>query len=57
MMRSGLTQVVPHVHLPTESAHLNDGLPQEVIGLSLELLFDPGLDVVILIPNPHFDAV
>lgn len=55
--RQPLTQVVPDVHLPTQRAHLDDGLPQEVVGLALQPLLDAGLDVIVLIPDSHFDAV
>ena len=37
-VNTGLTEVVPDVHLSTEGSHLDDGLTQEVIGLPLKLL-------------------
>lgn len=52
-----LTQIVPDIHFSAQSADLDDSLTEEVIGLPLELLLHPGLDVVILIPNTHLDAV
>lgn len=52
-----LTQIVPDIHLSAQSADLDDRLTKEVIGLPLELLLHAGLDVVILIPNAHLDAV
>lgn len=53
----GLTQIVPHVHLSAQRADLDDGLAQEVVGLALELLFHARLDVVVLVPHSHLDAV
>lgn len=52
-----LTQIVPDIHLSAQSADLDDSLTKEIIGLPLELLLHAGLDVVILIPNTHLDAV
>lgn len=52
-----LTQVVPHVHLATQRADLDDGLAQEVVRLPLKLLLHAGLDVVVLVPHSHLDAV
>lgn len=52
-----LTQVVPHVHLSTQSADLDDGLPEEVVGLPLELLLHARLDVIVLIPHSYLDAI
>lgn len=52
-----LTQIVPDIHLSAQSADLDDGLTKEIIGLPLELLLHAGLDVIILIPNTHLDAV
>lgn len=53
----GLTQIVPHIHLAAQRADLDDGLTQEVVGLPLELLLHARLDVVVLVPHSHFDAV
>lgn len=57
MAGAGLTQIVPHVHLSAQRADLDDGLAQEVVGLPLELLLHAGLDVVVLVPHSHLDAV
>src|SRR4029434_6446804 len=46
-----LAKVIPDVHLSTEGAHLDDGLTQEVVRLSLEALLHPRLDVIILVPH------
>lgn len=54
---SNHTQVIPHIHLAAQHADLDDGLAQEVIRLALEMLLDPRLDVVVLIPHTHLDAV
>lgn len=51
------TQVVPDVHLSTESSDLNDALTQKVIGLPLQALLHPWLDVIIFIPDPQLDAI
>lgn len=52
-----LTQVVPDVHLSAQGADLDDGLAEEVVRLPLELLLHAGLDVVVLVPHSHLDAV
>lgn len=52
-----LTQIVPDIHLSTQSADLDNSLAQEVIGLSFELLLYSRLDVVIFIPHTHLDPV
>lgn len=52
-----LTQVVPDIHLATQGPNFNDGLAKEIIGLSLEPLLYSGLDVIILIPHTHLNAV
>lgn len=52
-----LTQIVPDIHLSTQSADLDDSLTKEVVGLPLELLLHARLNVVILIPHTHLDAV
>lgn len=57
LLSEKLTQVVPNVHLPTQSADFDDGLTQEVIALTFEPLFHSRLDVVILVPNTNFDAI
>lgn len=51
------TQIVPDVHFAAERAHLDDGLAQEVVRLALEMLLHPRLDVVVLVPHAHLDAV
>lgn len=51
------TQIVPNIHLSAERANLDDGLAQEVVGLALEVLLHPWLDVVIFIPNAHLYSV
>jgi hypothetical protein len=50
-------QVVPHVHLAGQRAHLDDGLAEEVVRLPGQLLAQFGLEVVVLIPHAHLDAV
>lgn len=52
-----LTQIVPDVHLSTQSSDLDDGLAKKVIGLPLEFLLHTRLNVVVLIPHTHLDAV
>ena len=52
-----LLEVVPHVHLARERAHLDDGLAEEVVALPRQLLPQPRLQVVILVPDPDLDAV
>ena len=52
-----LLEVVPHVHLPGQRAHLNDRLPEEVVTLPGQLLPQPRLEVVVLVPDPDLDAV
>lgn len=53
----GPTQIVPHVHLSAQRADLDDGLAQKVVRLPLELLLHARLDVVVLVPHSHLDAV
>lgn len=50
-------QIVPNVHLAGESANLDDGLAQEVIRFSGELLSQLGLEVVVFVPNANLDAI
>ena len=52
-----LLEVVPHVHLARERPHLDDGLAEEVVALPRQLLPQPRLQVVILVPDPDLDAV
>ena len=52
-----LLEVVPHVHLAREGSHLDDGLAQEVVGLPGQLLSQARLEVVVLVPDAHFDPV
>lgn len=52
-----LTQIVPHVHLSAQRANFDDGLTQKVVRLPLELLLHAGLDVIVLVPHSHLDAV
>ena len=52
-----LLQVVPDVHLAGQSPHLNDRLAQEVIRFSRQLLAQFGLEVVVLVPDTHFDPI
>ena len=42
---------------PFLCAHLDDRLPQEVVGLPGQLLPEPRLEVVVLVPDSHFDPV
>lgn len=51
------TQVVPDVHLSTQSSDLDDALTQEVVGLPLQALLHPWLDVIVFIPDPQLDAI
>ena len=50
-------QVVPHVHFAGQSAHLDDGLAEEVVRLPGQLLAQLGLEVIVLVPHAHLDAV
>ena len=52
-----LLEVVPHVHLPGQGPHLDDRLPEKVVALPRQLLPQPRLQVVILVPDPDLDAV
>lgn len=52
-----LTQIIPDVHLSAQSADLDDGLTEEVVGLAFELLLHTRLNVIIFIPHSHLDAV
>ncbi len=52
-----LTQVVPDVHFTAQSSNLNDSLTEEIIRLSFELLLYSGLNIIILVPNAHFDPI
>ena len=49
--------MVPHVHLAGEGAHLDDRLPQEVVGLPGQLLSESRLQVIVLVPDSNFDPV
>ncbi len=55
--RAVRTQVVPDVHLAGQRAHLDDGLSQEVVRLSRQFLPQLRLEVVVLVPDSHLDAV
>lgn len=57
MLLGQRTKIVPDVHLAAERADLDDGLAQEIVGLALEMLLHPRLDVVVLVPHAHLDAV
>lgn len=52
-----LTQVVPDVHFSTQRSNFDDTLTQEIIRLPLQTLLHSGLDVIVFVPNPNFDAV
>ena len=52
-----LLEVVPHVHLAGQGPHLDDRLPEKVVALPRQLLPQPRLQVVILVPDPDLDAV
>lgn len=52
-----LTQVVPDVHFSAQSSNLDDGLTEEIIRLSFELLLYSGLNIIILVPYAHFDPI
>lgn len=51
------TEIVPDVHLSAERADLDDGLAQEIVRFTFEMLLHPRLDVVVLVPHAHLDAV
>lgn len=51
------TEIVPDVHLSAECADLDDGLAQEIVRFTFEMLLHPRLDVVVLVPHAHLDAV
>lgn len=52
-----LTEIIPDVHLSAQSADLDNSLTEEVVWLTLEFLFHTRLNVIILIPHSHLDAV
>ena len=52
-----LLEVVPHVHLARERAHLDDGLAEEVVALPRQLLPQLRLEVVVLVPDADLDPV
>lgn len=52
-----LTQVVPDVHFTAQSSYLDDGLTEEVVRLTFELLLYSGLNIVVLVPHAHFDPI
>ena len=52
-----LLEVVPHVHLAGQRPHLDDRLPEKVVALPRQLLPQPRLQVVILVPDPDLDTV
>ena len=49
--------MIPDVHLTRQGSDLNDGLPQEVVTLPGQLLPEPRLEVVVLVPDPDLDPV
>lgn len=51
------TEIVPDVHLSAERADLDDGLAQEIVRFTFEMLLHPRLDVIVLVPHAHLDAV
>ena len=57
MKKSQFTQIIPHVHLAAQSAHFNDGLAQEVVRFAGQLLPQPGLEIIVLVPDADFDAI
>lgn len=52
-----LTQIIPDVHFTTECSHFNDGLSQKIIRLPFKFLLHARLDVIVFVPNAHFDSV
>lgn len=52
-----LLQVIPDVHLAGQGPHLDDRLAEEVIALPGQLLPQPRLEVVVLVPHPDLDPV
>ena len=52
-----LLQVIPDVHLAREGPHLDDRLPEEVVAFPGQLLPQPRLEVVVLVPYPDLDPV
>ena len=49
--------MIPDVHLAGQSPHLDDRLAEEVITLPSQLLPQPRLEVVVLVPHPDLDPV
>ena len=49
--------MIPDVHLTRQGSDLDDGLTQEVVTLPGQLLPQPRLQVVVLVPDPHLDPV
>lgn len=52
-----LLQIVPHVHFARQRAHLDDRLAEEVVRLARQLLAQLRLQVVVLVPHAHLDAI
>ena len=49
--------MIPDVHLARQGSDLDDCLTQEVVTLPGQLLPQPRLQVVVLVPDPHLDPV
>ena len=49
--------MIPDVHLARQGPHLDDRLAEEVITLPSQLLPQPRLEVVVLVPHPDLDPV
>ena len=48
-----LTEIVPHVRLPAQLFHIDDGLTKEVIRLPFQVGHQLGFEVVVLVPYPN----
>ena len=49
--------MIPDVHLAGQGPHLDDRLAEEVVTLASQLLPQPRLEVVVLVPYPDLDPV
>ena len=49
--------MIPDVHLAGQGPHLDDRLAEEVVTLPSQLLPQPRLEVIVLVPHPDLDPV
>ena len=49
--------MIPDIHFTRQGSDLDDGLAQEVVTLPGQLLPQPRLEVVVLVPHPDLDPV